>query len=117
MGDQVLQRIGSLLIGAVESVAGSVHSFPARLGGEEFLLVLDDVTPSAALDRLDGLRRSIRSVPWAQLTGGQPVTVSIGVAGTEGTEHVTAVEVLGLADQRLYAAKRRGRDRVVSSSR
>jgi diguanylate cyclase (GGDEF)-like protein len=117
VGDQVLQRVAGLLVDAVEGVAGSAHSFPARLGGEEFVLVLDDVIPSSALDRLDGLRRSIRSAPWSPLTGGHPVTVSIGVAGTDGTEHPTAVEVLGLADQHLYAAKRRGRDRVVSSSR
>jgi two-component system cell cycle response regulator len=117
VGDQVLQRIATLLTRAAESTGASGSSFAARLGGEEFLLVLDQVVPSSALARLDDLRRSIRSAPWTLLTGAVPVTVSIGVAGSLGAEDLLATEVLALADRHLYAAKRRGRDRVVSSSR
>jgi two-component system, cell cycle response regulator len=117
VGDQVLQRIAALLTGAAEAPATSVHSFAARMGGEEFLVVLDDVDPASAGDRLEDLRRTIRSAPWADLTGAQPVTVSIGVAGTGGSDDVVAADVLAVADRHLYAAKRRGRDRVVSSSR
>jgi diguanylate cyclase (GGDEF)-like protein len=117
VGDQVLQRVGALLTGAAEALGASGHSFAARLGGEEFLLVLDDVDPPSVLDDLDGLRRTVRSAPWRPLTGGQPVTVSIGVAGTDGTSAPAAADLLAMADRHLYAAKRRGRDRVVSSSR
>jgi diguanylate cyclase (GGDEF)-like protein len=117
VGDRVLQRIGALLTRAAEGPGASVNSFAARLGGEEFLLVLDDVAPRSAVASLDDLRRAIRSGPWTDLTAGRPVTVSVGVAGTDGTDQVLAADVLGLADRHLYAAKRRGRDRVVSAGR
>jgi diguanylate cyclase (GGDEF)-like protein len=116
VGDQVLQRVAALLTDAASAFPAG--SFAARLGGEEFVLVLVDVDPSAGRHHdLDHVRRRIRSAPWGPLTAGLPVTVSIGVAGTDGTVHPTAFEVLGLADRHLYAAKRRGRDRVVSSGR
>jgi diguanylate cyclase (GGDEF)-like protein len=117
VGDQVLQQVSALLTVGAEGIGAPEQSFAARLGGEEFLLVLHDVDPASALPHLDALRRTVRSGPWDPLTGGQPVTVSIGVAGTDGTGHPTAADVLGRADRNLYAAKRRGRDRVVSTSR
>lgn len=117
VGDQVLQRIATLLTQAVQTTGASGSSFAARLGGEEFLLVLHEIAPTSAVAQLDDLRRAIRSAPWTRLTGALPVTVSIGVAGTLGDDDLVAAAVLALADRHLYAAKRRGRDRVVSSSR
>jgi diguanylate cyclase (GGDEF)-like protein len=117
VGDQVLQRIAAMLTQAAEADGASVQSFAARLGGEEFLLVLDDVDARSAVGRLEDLRRSIRSAPWSALTGALTVTVSIGVAAADGTADTAAADVLGRADRHLYAAKRRGRDRVVSTSR
>ena len=117
VGDRVLQRVAELLTEAASAASVPASSFAARLGGEEFLLVLDDAEPSTALGRLEDLRRAIRSAPWIDLTGAVPVTVSVGVAGTDGSDHALAADVLAVADRHLYAAKRRGRDRVVSSSR
>lgn len=117
VGDQVLQGIATLLTQAVQTTGASGSSFAARLGGEEFLLVLHEIAPSSAVAQLHDLRRAIRAAPWTRLTGAVPVTVSIGVAGTLGDDDLVATEVLALADRHLYAAKRHGRDRVVSSSR
>ncbi|MGY1827928.1 diguanylate cyclase [Blastococcus sp. SYSU DS0541] len=107
VGDQVLRAVAAIL---QETATGSAGSFAARLGGEEFLLVQTGTGPGAAAWHLEGVRRAIAEHPWAALTGGVPVTVSIGIAGGGSTP----AEVLGRADASLYAAKRQGRDRVVT---
>ncbi|SFF93003.1 diguanylate cyclase (GGDEF) domain-containing protein [Blastococcus tunisiensis] len=113
VGDRVLRTVAELLQEA--GAAAGPGSFVARMGGEEFLLVLveDD---EGATRRLEELRRTVRAHPWAGLTGHLPVTASIGAAGTAGRTDVTPPEVLGRADAHLYLAKRAGRDRVVTDT-
>ena len=84
------------------------------MGGEEFLLVLAGADPDEAHLHLNAVRRAVAAHDWARLTGGLPVTVSIGATSTEGCAHATTAELLGRADAHLYRAKREGRDRVVS---
>jgi two-component system cell cycle response regulator len=74
-----------------------------RLGGEEFLALLGDTGAETAPAALDKLRVSVRE------TG---VTVSIGWAAWDGE---SADELLQRADDAVYAAKRLGRDCVVSA--
>jgi diguanylate cyclase (GGDEF)-like protein len=107
VGDQVLQQVAALLGNAVVEPA-----LAARLGGEEFLLVLPGADPAAAFARCEELRETLRRHPWHELTGSLPVTASIGVTTyTGGT--TSASTLLSLADRNLYAAKHAGRDRVV----
>src|SRR4051794_20488211 len=73
-GDRVLIAVAGLLAAMVEGSNG----FAARMGGEEFLLVLPDNSLGEATRRLDKLRVAIRSQIWKPLTGDLPVTVSIG---------------------------------------
>jgi diguanylate cyclase (GGDEF)-like protein len=113
VGDQVLVRVARLLEDGL--AAASRGAFAARLGGEEFLVVLPGTDEAAAVPLLDGLRASIGGFPWSPLTGSLPVTVSIGVS--ERSEAATQSSLLSAADKNLYAAKHAGRDRVVSSSR
>ncbi|TQN42820.1 diguanylate cyclase (GGDEF)-like protein [Blastococcus colisei] len=112
VGDRVLRTVAELLQEAC-SAAGTA-SFVARMGGEEFLLVLVGGDDDEAAQRLEEVRRSIRTHPWAELTGHLPVTASIGAAGTAGRTDTSPPEVLGRADAHLYLAKRAGRDRVVT---
>jgi diguanylate cyclase (GGDEF)-like protein len=116
VGDRVLRIVGELLQEAGESpgTEGGAGSFAARMGGEEFLLVLVGADDSTAARRLEDVRRAIRTHPWAEVTGQVPVTVSIGAARSAGTAGSTPAELLGRADAHLYAAKRNGRDRVVT---
>jgi diguanylate cyclase (GGDEF)-like protein len=114
VGDRVLCTVAELLLKAGTSFGvGNGGSFAARMGGEEFLLVLVGAAPSTAARRLEDVRRAIRTHPWAELTGDLPVTVSIGAASVVGTTDATPAEVLSRADAHLYLAKRSGRDRVV----
>lgn len=78
----------------------------ARWGGEEFLLLMPGVDLEEARIRVEYLRQSIVRLR----VGERPLTFSAGVA-----EHAPGSEVLDavrLADQRMYAAKQAGRDRV-----
>lgn len=80
-----------------------------RVGGEEFLILLDHCDLQCARSRAEHLRASIGSqsiVPTRQ------VTVSIGVAELEPDEAIS--NWLKRADARLYAAKREGRNRVAA---
>ena len=104
-GDAVLARVGELLADLVPE-----PGFTARLGGEEFVLVLPGVDPTAAHELCERTRRRIGDHPWGPVTAGLPVTVSIGHATATPTS--TTGSLLSTADAALYDAKRGGRDQV-----
>jgi two-component system, cell cycle response regulator len=107
VGDAVLRGVAVLLENTL-----SAPEFVARLGGEEFLLVLPGSGPSEAAACFEKVRRAIRSHRWDSGQRVNHVTVSIG--GTTATDGVSPAELLGRADHNLYRAKRAGRDRVVA---
>jgi diguanylate cyclase (GGDEF)-like protein len=112
VGDQVLIMVAKLM--ETELAAVSPDGFVARLGGEEFLMVMPATPVGRAVALLDGIRRAIGGYDWQDIARGLPVTVSIGVAGLADAESPTQAGLLSTADRNLYAAKHRGRDRVVS---
>ena len=77
-----------------------------RMGGDEFLLVLPGADAATASDIADALRRAVENLRPA----GLEITCSCGVATAEGAD--VGFAMLERADAALYAAKRRGRDRV-----
>jgi two-component system, cell cycle response regulator len=104
----VLQHVAQLL---AETATGP--GFAARMGGEEFLLVFPGVAVEAAALVCEQLRQRVRTHAWAPVTGDLPVTASIGLTSSpDGSGH--SPELLAQADRNLYAAKRAGRDRLVS---
>ncbi|MBI4046280.1 MAG: GGDEF domain-containing protein [Devosia nanyangense] len=104
VGDEVLRRLAQILTAHVGAKA-------ARLGGEEFALLLPGVGEREAADICETVRAAVASEDWADIAGGLAVTVSMGVALTE--EGVPGGELLAVADRRLYAAKALGRNRGV----
>ena len=107
VGDDVLVQVSRLLMAAVSEPA-----FAARLGGEEFLLVLPGVGAQEAVARCEAVRMQIRAHDWAELTGEVTITASIGVT-TALAGRLARSTMLANADRNLYSAKRTGRDRVV----
>ncbi|MBL8931722.1 MAG: GGDEF domain-containing protein [Kineosporiaceae bacterium] len=94
--------------GVIES--GRFEGLAARLGGEEFLLLLEDSSPGRAFGRLEALREAIERHPWHRLVAGLQVTVSIGA--TVIVPEDTKRTALARADELLYEAKSTGRNRV-----
>jgi diguanylate cyclase (GGDEF)-like protein len=115
VGDRVLCAVAGVLQAAGPAGGGN-ESFVARMGGEEFLLVLAGIDPATAAGHLDDVRRALRAHPWGELTGSLPVTVSVGAASTDGSADVAPAALLSRADAHLYLAKRSGRDRVVTDA-
>jgi len=109
-GDEVLRLIADRLLNSVRS-----FDMVARLGGEEFLVVLADATPEVAAGVAERLRAATGEVPFPLLSIGRgiTVTVSVGAAIVNGTGE-SATDLLKRADEALYQAKRHGRNRVVA---
>ena len=85
----------------------------ARYGGEEFVLVMSDTPLDEACEAGERLRRAVAEHPFVSEQATINVTVSVGVASTEGRSLVEPTELIEQADQRLYAAKQSGRNRVM----
>lgn len=85
------------------------QDFVARYGGDEFVLLLPGASGSEAEGVANRLCLAIAKTPW---TGELYLTMSFGVAEIIASD-VTAEQILVRADQRLYRAKRDGRNRVV----
>ena len=104
-GDAVLREVGSLLRAHCRG-----SDFVARIGGEEFMLLLAGVTAAEARESCERLRATIERHDWGSVVRGVAVTVSIGVAAGDGRASLT--DLLQAADVQLYEAKRGGRNRV-----
>jgi diguanylate cyclase (GGDEF)-like protein len=106
-GDEVLMRVAALLLDAMRG-----QDVVVRTGGEEFVLLMPQTDANAAATACERLRAAIRDEPWSRIAPGMTLTASIGVATAESASDLGALTEI--ADQRLYAAKRAGRDRVVA---
>ena len=84
----------------------------ARWGGEEFALLFPDQDIVSATKSAERLRRAIEAIDCSSFAPGLQITVSIGVAERTGLSHHE--RLVSRADQKLYDAKKSGRNRVVS---
>lgn len=106
-GDEVLIHLAGLL----DRHFG--NHLVARLGGEEFAIIFDDVSSCDARNLLEAFRQEVENTP---ATSGEtliPFTISIGMTDQLGE---SIDEFIHLADKHLYHAKNLGRNRVVSDS-
>jgi diguanylate cyclase (GGDEF)-like protein len=104
-GDEVLRAVAARLAGALR--AGDVV---ARIGGEEFALLLPGVDLAEAAEIAERVRAIIADAPMNAGGRSLSITASLGCAVLLGRE--SAAELLARADARLYEAKRAGRNRV-----
>lgn len=107
VGDEVLVHIAQVL-----QAHGSGDDVLARVGGEEFALLLPSLTRAQAQDRAQRLCDAVAAMQLAQLEGRQ-ITVSIGVAMLACPSAQALQAAMQSADKCLYAAKRGGRNQVV----
>ncbi len=94
-------------VAAVIAATARTEDRACRIGGEEFALLLPGAGESEAVEVAERMRKGVqaRRLPFGR------VTVSIGVAVSDGSADGRAL--LAAADERLYAAKEGGRNRVV----
>lgn len=105
VGDEVLTEVGAILRRRVRDV-----DVPARIGGEEFLVLLPATPLPEAVALAEQIRYRIETYPWQNVRRGLRVTASLGVADHDAS-HDRAT-IMREADAQLYRAKRTGKNRV-----
>ena len=108
-GDEVLREAAGRLLGAMRP-----YDFAGRYGGEEFLVVLPSCAPHNGMQRAEELRCAIAERPIPTALGPLAVTCSLGVAAYDGA--MRPEDLIHLADEALYRAKRQGRNCVCSGN-
>ncbi|MBI9112469.1 diguanylate cyclase [Maridesulfovibrio ferrireducens] len=103
VGDEVLKEFSRLVCSRIRNT-----DIFARIGGEEFVMVMPETSIEAAKLLLNKIREVISGQHFAH---GEKVTTSIGVTSYSGVEQLD--QLLEAADNALYQAKRKGRDQVV----
>lgn len=109
VGDVVLQGVAGRMLTNLRGFDTAI-----RYGGEEFVVLMPNIPATAALAAAQRLCRSMGATPFtgAGDSGPVTVTVSIGVITATAGEN-TLDELVHLADEALYEAKRTGRNKVV----
>ncbi|MDZ7922372.1 GGDEF domain-containing protein [Rhodoferax sp.] len=111
VGDAMLQHVAAVLLRGVRST-----DTVARLGGEEFIVLLPDTARQGACDVAEKLRLLLRSSPLVYLGVELPMTASMGVSGTTPGQKASVGAIYAAADRALYVAKQLGRDQVQYAS-
>ena len=107
-GDFVLKELARIVQGRIRR-----DEVFARYGGEEFAIVLPETNLEGAKALADGLREKVEQSRFVFQNENIRVTVSIGVAML-GEADRTSMDLIKRADQKLYEAKRAGRNRVIA---
>ena len=106
-GDIVLQE----LAGIMKATARDTDAV-ARVGGDEFVLVLPDTGWQGALTFAERLRRKVDDFDFGASSAVMRMTISVGVALARGTDPISPEMLLQEADRSLYKAKSGGRNRI-----
>lgn len=111
-GDVVLRNVAEVLRKNIRRT-----DLAARLGGEEFALLMPATTQTSAMILLERIMDAVRKLRFDCPTPSSTsqVTISAGLACYKGFRNMLPVELVELADNALYAAKRAGKDRLVKA--
>jgi two-component system cell cycle response regulator len=111
-GDKVIQRLAQILQEGIRT-----PDLAARIGGDEFALLLVETNATRGFEVADRLRQTIKATDFSTV-GSKTIriTASFGIVQAPYDEQTTA-ELLGRrADAALYEAKRQGRDQVIQGN-
>jgi len=109
VGDVALKELARLFASAIRHT-----DLVARLGGEEFVMVLVETDAAAARQACEKLRLAVATHDWKRVHSGLVLTVSIGYCAD--TTVAGAARMLAVADRNLYVAKAKGRNCVVGDA-
>jgi len=105
VGDKVLRQVAALLKSGCRQ-----HDLVARWGGEEFVVLLRGRDGEGGREVAERLRQLVANWEWARVQEGLVATISIGVAAR--IEETALPGLIGRADEKLYLAKKAGRNIV-----
>ncbi len=105
VGDEVLKAVADLLKSRTRT-----SDLKARFGGEELVAVFPETSLQDAVSLCEAMRRAAESYDWAGLHPDLRVTLSVGVAQLRPED--TPDSLLRVADDRMYEAKKAGKNRV-----
>lgn len=108
-GDAVLRQIAGITQSRLRT-----EDLLARIGGEEFAVLLRGVDLAGSARLAERLRTSISTHPYLYAGKPIPVTISLGCASLDCVSEKSSSGIVQLADERLYKAKNGGRNQVVS---
>ena len=108
-GDFTLREVAGCIKGNVRK-----EELFARYGGEEFAVVLPETTLEGAAAVAERIRGQVEQRCFQYEGKAYPVTISVGVAATNGEESLTPNDLIGRADEKLFRAKHDGRNRVIA---
>jgi diguanylate cyclase (GGDEF)-like protein len=108
-GDRVLRGVGLVITRGVRQI-----DTPARYGGDEFVVLLPETDPAGAFVVAEKIRLGVTSMPVETPEDGPRPSLSIGVVAYPDDGR-TADELIVSADERMYASKRSGKDRVTGT--
>ncbi len=103
VGDEVLKSFAGVISNRIRKT-----DLFARIGGEEFVLVMPETSRDDAYKLLDRLRLAVSE---HEFSHGERVTVSVGYTDFSGSEKLEGL--MDIADKALYKAKQDGRNRIV----
>ncbi|HPS58473.1 MAG TPA: diguanylate cyclase [Spirochaetota bacterium] len=109
MGDDCLRRVAQ----AINNTLKRPGDFCARYGGEEFIIILPNTAVQGAVSIAEDIRRNVFSldIPHEKSEAYKKVSISLGVAGDENNQFLSHEDLLKMADDALYMAKEKGRNR------
>ncbi|NTW02291.1 MAG: diguanylate cyclase, partial [Oscillochloris sp.] len=104
LGNDVLRTVAELMRQAARD-----QDVVARYGGEEFLILLSNTTLTTAVGIAEQIRALVEGYEWHVINPQLKVTISLGVAELQNDD---AHQMIAVADEQLYAAKRLGKNQV-----
>ena len=107
-GDSVLKSVATVLQNGI-----CTEDYVCRYGGEEFVIILPEVSIQAAIERAEDIRKTVSDLEdVSSRSGSTPITISIGIAFCP-SDTSDPNQIIQKADQALYRAKNGGRNQVV----
>ncbi|GGX90365.1 hypothetical protein GCM10007160_17280 [Litchfieldella qijiaojingensis] len=111
-GDRVLKQFADTLQEMIRQT-----DTVARIGGEEFCLLMPNTERNGAMELCERIRSTIATLPLEAIDGQPALTVSIGIATTHGDSDASFNTLYSQADHALYEAKVKGRNKTITYKR
>lgn len=110
LGNQVLIQLADVIKRSIDD-----QDMAFRFGGEEFVVLLPSTSKDAAIQIAERIRMNVENTlfPCGEKQPAGRLTISLGVASTEGMQSSMAFDLVDTADRALYRAKEAGKNKVV----